>query len=213
MTPKPGPEEILAQLYRFEQVHPTWTGDDLGELGCDGVVSWWAVCTAAGLVLVDPLVDDWRDVDDLVKRHGRCAAIVRTCYWHQRSVTEAANRFGTEVWALQPPTPGPPRPFDQAAVSGERMPGGLIPYPVDRYDEIVIWLPAQAALISGDVLLRNRAGELSLCPTSWLAPDDGPKQVRAALGALPDLKMDHVLVSHGPLVLGGGHSELTRVIG
>jgi hypothetical protein len=202
--------EILSGLWRFEQVHPEWTREDGGADGWEAEVAWWAITTPAGLVLVDPLVHDWDPLDDLVARHGRCAAVVRTTYWHQRTIPEAAARYDAAVWAMPPPIPAPPRPFDRAVVHGQALPGDLIAFSVGRLDEIVIWLPQHAALLFGDVVLRGEDGRLRLCPDSWLAPDGGPQRVRAALAALPDLQVEHVLVSHGPPVLGDGWSSLRQ---
>jgi hypothetical protein len=212
----PGPTtrtgEVLTGLFRFMQAHPSWSDKNGGEDGWDAEVAWWAVATSVGMVIIDPLVEDWEVVDELMSRHGSCAAVVRTCFWHQRSAAEAANRYGSAVWAMPPPTPAPSRPFDHAIASGQELPGGLLPFSVARFDEVVIWLPEKGALVSGDVLGRGESGELRMCPDSWLAPGDGPKRVRAALRALPALPVEHVLVSHGPMVLGTGQDELAQLL-
>jgi hypothetical protein len=81
---------------------------------------------------------------------------------------------------------------------------GLRVIDVERADEIALWLPRQRALIFGDAMIRTRAGELSVCPESWTQPEGGPARLRFLLGALSSLPVEHVLVSHGPLVLGEG---------
>jgi hypothetical protein len=92
--------EIIEGLWRFEALHPEWTEDEgEGEDGWESQVAWWAVATPHGLVLIDPLVDDWDALDQLVADRGGCAGVVRTCRWHQRGVSDVASRYGAEVWA------------------------------------------------------------------------------------------------------------------
>jgi hypothetical protein len=186
--------EVLQGLWRFEGVHPEWTEHDGGEEGWEPTVAWWAVAGESGLVLIDPLVFDWPALDRLVEDGGGCPGIVRTCHWHQRSIAEAAARYGAEVWA----TPG--------------LAGGLVAHEVERADEIALWLPAQAALLFGDAMLRSTTGELQVCPDSWTQPDGGPARLRAVLRDLAQLPVEHVLVSHGPLVLGDGRASLRSAL-
>ena len=134
-----------------------------------------------------------------VRRHVPCSILDS-----RRGITE-----GSEAHAGMRPCRDrssgrrPSRRFDCAIVTGNTLPGGLLPFSVARYDEVVIWLPEQAALLSGDVLVRNDDGGLRLCPDSWLAPGDGPMRVGAALRTLPPLPIEYVLDSHGPLALAG----------
>ena len=81
----------------------------------------------------------------------------------------------------------------------------------DRPSEAA-WLPAQAALLFGDAMLRRDTGELRVCPDSWTQPYGGPARLRAVLGGLTQLPVEHVLVSHGPLVLGGGLEALRDAV-
>jgi hypothetical protein len=88
-----------------------------------------------------------------------------------------------------------------------------VAFEMERADELALWLPVQAALLFGDAMLRSAAGELRTCPDSWLQPDGGPARLRALLGGLAELPVEHVLVSHGPLVLGNGLMSLRAAIG
>jgi len=204
-----GTGQILEGVWRFVAVHPDW--EDMGD-GWEPEVAWWAVRTDAGLVLIDPLVSDWEALDGLVADHGGCAGVVRTVYWHQRSVAEAADRYGAEIWARPAPPDTPGRAFDRPVNSGQTLPGGLVGYDVVRADEIAVWVPSQAALVFGDLLVRGPDGELKLCPAHWIDRIGGAERVRAVLRALPELDLVHVLVSHGPLVLGDGSAALHRVM-
>ena len=82
---------------------------------------------------------------------------------------------------------------------------------------MVFWLPAQRAVVVGDVLLgagakpRPTGDALRLCPQGWLGKpthDD----LRASLRPLLELPVERVLVSHGDPVLEGGRAALERVL-
>jgi glyoxylase-like metal-dependent hydrolase (beta-lactamase superfamily II) len=204
--------EVLQGLWRFESVHPEWTEEEGSEEGWEPDVAWWALAGPSGLVLIDPLVFDWPGLDRLVEDRGGCAGIVRTCHWHQRSIAEAAARYGAAVWAEPPAGDTPSHPFDHPVTAGQELIDGLVAHDVERADEIALWLPAQAALLFGDAMLRTGSGELRVCPDSWLQPDGGPARLRAVLAHLAELPVEHVLVSHGPLVLGDGGASLRAAL-
>ncbi len=200
--------EVLEGLWRFEALHPEWTEEEGGEEGWDQRVAWWAVRVSGGLVLVDPLVEDWAPLDQLVDEQGGCAGVVRTIHWHQRSVAEVKSRYGTEVWAKRRGEGDAAHPPDHTVADRDEPFAGLRVLEIERDDEIALWLPAQAALIFGDAMLRRSTGALRVCPESWLQPAGGPGRLRSLLGGLTQLPVEHVLVSHGPLVLGDGLASL-----
>lgn len=205
--------EIIEGVWRFEALHPEWTEDEGGEEGWEQQVSWWAVATASGLVLIDPLVEDWDALDRLVAEHDGCAGIVRTCHWHQRSVAEAASRYSADVWAKPPRDGHAALALDHAVGDRDELFGELRVFDVERDDEIAVWLRRQAALVFGDAMIRARDGELRVCPGSWTQPEGGPARLRTLLRALTSLGVEHVLVSHGPLVLAGGAAALLTATG
>lgn len=201
-------EEILPDLWRFTALHPEWEeGEDW-----DAEVAWWAVRAPTGLVLIDPLVEDWDELDDLVGQAGGCAGVIRTVFFHERSIAEARGRYHTQVWARKAPPDVPAQPFDHATSSEEQLPGGLCAFDVLRDDEIGLWLPEQHALAFGDVMLRDGEGRLTMCPESWVARAGGRARLREALAPLQELAPHHVLVSHGPLVLGDGTESLAHAV-
>jgi hypothetical protein len=206
-------DEVLQGVWRFESVHPEWTEEESGEDGWEPSVAWWAVAASPGLVLIDPLVFDWPALDRLVDDREGCAGIVRTCHWHQRSIAEAAAHYRAAVWARPPSGDTPSHPFDHPAGAGRDTTGGLVAHDVERADEIALWLPAQAALLFGDAMLRTGSGELRVCPDSWTQPDGGPARLREVLRDLAELPVEHVLVSHGPNVLGDGEASLRAALG
>ena len=95
--------QIIEGLWRFEALHPDWTEHEGGEDGWEQSVAWWAVAAAGGVVLIDPLVDDWDAVDRLVAGGGGCTGVVRTCHWHQRSIVDVVSRYDVDVWARRHP--------------------------------------------------------------------------------------------------------------
>ena len=201
--------EIIQGLWRFEALHPEWTEEE-GEDGWEQSVGWWAVAAPDGLVLIDPLIDDWDALDALVAAASGCAGVVRTCHWHQRSIADVASRYGVPIWARRDPD-GPVRQgFDVAVSDHDEIFERLQVIDVERADEVALWLPRLQALIFGDAMIRSSAGELRVCPESWTQPAGGPARLRALLGALVDFPVEHVLVSHGPLVLGDGAASLRR---
>jgi glyoxylase-like metal-dependent hydrolase (beta-lactamase superfamily II) len=200
--------EIIEGLWQFEALLPEWTENESGEDGWDQQVAWWAIATPHGLVLIDPLVDDWDSLDQLVADRGGCAGIVRTCHWHQRSVSDVAGRYTAKVWAKQYGDGRAPYAVDHAVGDRDELFDEVYVSEVEREDEIALWLPRRRALVFGDAMLRTRAGDLRVCPESWTQPEGGPARLRALLRALTVLPVEHVLVSHGPLVLGSGAGSL-----
>ncbi len=147
--------EILDGLWRFEGVHPEWTADEGGEDGWEPEVAWWAVATAAGVVLIDPLVSDWDELDDLVNGAGGCAGVVRTCHWHQRSIADVSVRYDVGVWASRPPAGVESLPLDHAVSDREELFGAMTVLDVQRDDEFGLWLHGQQALLFGDAMIRT----------------------------------------------------------
>jgi hypothetical protein len=205
--------QVVEGLWQFEALHPEWTLEEGGEDGWGQLVAWWAVAAEGGIVLVDPLVDDWEALDRLVAGRGGCAGIVRTCHWHQRSIAEVASRYGAEVWAKRHPDADAPYALDHEVRDRDWLFDRVRILDVERADEIALWLPQQVALVFGDAMLRPDSGELRVCPESWLQPPGGAVRLRALLNTLTELAPEHVLVSHGPLVLGDGVESLRAATG
>ncbi len=203
---------MLPGLWRLEALHPEWTEEEGGEDGWEPLVASWAVATNRGLVLIDPLVEDWEAVDQVVGQNGLCVAVLRTLHFHQRSVGEAAERYGADVWAMPPPKGVPQHPYDRPVRGGSEVVDGIRATAMERADEVAYWLPHQRALIFGDAMLRRPSGELRVCPDSWLAPEGGPARLHQILRGLAELPVEHVLVSHGPLVLGDAPQALASAL-
>lgn len=201
--------EILPNLWQFEAVHPEWTEDEGGEEGWEPAVAWWVLGAPGGAVLIDPLVEDWEALDRLIETQNGCMGIIRTCHWHQRSIADAAARYDAEVWAQDHGSAGP---LDRAVKNGEEVVGGIVVHDMERTDEVALWLPSHAALIFGDAMLRTSAGVLRVCPESWTQPPDGRGRLLSLLERLIELPVEHVLVSHGPIVRGDGLAGLQAAL-
>ncbi len=206
-----GLTQVLPGLWRAVAVHPDWTEDEGGEDGWEPEVAWHAVASDDGLVLIDPIVTGWVELDALVAAQGGCAGIIRTCHWHQRSVADAAIRYAVPVWARPASTSGIDKPFDRELVDGQEL-FGLRVTDIERIDEIGLWWAAGRALFFGDAMIRSTEGTLHMCPPSWTQPSDGRGRLREILTGLVELPVEHVLVSHGPLVLGDGAAALTAAV-
>ena len=95
------------------------------------------------------------------------------------------------------------------------MPAGVEALPVAGFDETMYWLAEPRALVPGDRLIGDGAGGARLCPASWLGyikPAVGVDELRDALAPLLELPVQHVLLSHGAPVLGGGRDALARAL-
>ena len=190
-------------LWRWTTPHPDWTpADDWPrEVGC---VYWEA---PDAVVLVDPLIPSGPDererflhhLDRDVERVGRPVAILLTCAWHGRSADELAERYGGSLTAR--PAPGDPLPAGVRAVDT----GPAI-------DESVLVLGGAGAVVPGDTLLGDWRGGVTMCPESWLGGATHA-DLGAALRALLDERVEHVLTSHGEPALGNGRDALRHALG
>jgi glyoxylase-like metal-dependent hydrolase (beta-lactamase superfamily II) len=92
---------------------------------------------------------------------------------------------------------------------GDELPGGVQCFPTARNGEVVYWVPGEAALVVGDVLLADP--DLRLCPASWLRPK-AHDDLKASLRPLLDLPVEQIVVSHGDPVLQHGHAALAALL-
>jgi hypothetical protein len=191
--------EVVPGVFRWTAPHPAWhpgepeSPDDWPEdVGC---VLYHA---AEAAVFIDPLVPDdlWPALD--VRVAGGPVVVLTTLRFHGRSRDAVQERYGgTKVR------------------HDGTMPAGVEAVPVEGFDETMYWLPEPRALVPGDRLVGDGAGGVRPCPASWLGylPDDDPEHLRRALLPLLELPVEHVLVSHGEPVVGGGREAIARALG
>jgi len=190
--------ELAPGLYHSTAPHPSWRPDAPKDHPLDWPrdVGWVACELGERVVFVDPLVphDLWPQLDELVA--GRPVTVLVTLPFHQRTAPAVIARYHADV---QPPD-------------------GIEPIRVERAAETVFWIPAFAALVPGDCLIRRPGdADLRLPPESWLQFVPGGStvaQLRDELtGLLAELPIERVLVSHGEPILDGGRAALAAALG
>jgi hypothetical protein len=152
--------------------------------------------TASHAVFIDPLIGEderafWAWADE--RCVGREVAVLETIAFHRRSRERLIERYGATRAA--PPQVGV--------------------HAIDGAQETVFWIAEHRALVPGDTLIVTGAGELSLCPPSWLeylAATPSMEVFRDALAPLLALDVELVLVSHGEPVLSDGRAALERAL-
>jgi glyoxylase-like metal-dependent hydrolase (beta-lactamase superfamily II) len=184
-------------LRRWTAYHGHWEED----VGCI------AVDTDDGVVFIDPL-DPPPEIGTpdhtliTVFFHARDA---RGRVWAPKELVRRLRNRGIEVTD----------PFEP----GDDLPGGIRCYETARSGEVVYWLPAERALVVGDVLLgagaKPRATDepLRLCPARWLDGGKTLDELKASLRPLLGLPVEQVLVSHGDPVLADGRARLAELLG
>jgi hypothetical protein len=184
--------ELAPGLWRWTARHPEWEPDPEPESPADWPPDVGCVAYAGpgGVALIDPLVEDWGALDEVVA--GRRVAVLTTLGFHSRSSDEAVARYGGStgvpswVEALDFPDAG----------------------------ETMFWISEHGTLVPGDRLLGAGSG-LRLCPESWLRylPGEiGLDRLRQLLQPLLDLPVERVLVSHGEPVLAGGRDAIAEAL-
>ena len=191
-------ETLAPGLRRWTAWHEEWQ-EAVGSVALE---------TDDGLVLIDPL--------DPPRGLARPDHVLLTVYWHIRS---AAAFSGADVWSskrgAQPLRNRGVRVTQ--TVDGGPLPGGIRALQTARSSELVYWLPAQKAVVVGDVLLgagakpKATTDPLRLCPESWLGAASH-EELRMSLRPLLDLPVQRVLVSHGEPVLRSGKRALASVL-
>jgi glyoxylase-like metal-dependent hydrolase (beta-lactamase superfamily II) len=183
--------QVAPGLWRWTAPHPGWKegADWEQEVGC---VYYEAI---GATVLIDPLVPPERErffeaLDRDVERRGLPVAILLTCAWHGRSSDELAERYG-------------------ASRDGSSESIVALPFPI--VEETMYWLPGHRTLVTGDSLMGDGGGGITVCPDTWLE-GDAPQVLRRELRSLLELPLERVLVSHGDPVLGNGRAALDRAL-
>ena len=191
--------EIAPGFRRWTSWHEEWQ-EQVGSVALD---------THDGLVLIDPL--------DVPAELGSPAHVLITVFWHART---ASQLDAARVWSSGANT----RTLANRGVTltdpvdgSAELPGGIAAIPTARRGEVVYWLPAQRAVVAGDVLLgagakpRRTDDALRLCPERWLGKATH-EDLRASLRPLLELPVQRVLPSHGEPVLRAGKRHLTELL-
>ena len=187
-------DEIRRGLWHWSAPHPAWNDRQSWQQR----VSSYAYDDGERLLLFDPL-----DVPDELRELAtrRAAHIVLTCPWHRRDAVPLASELGAQIHVPPPdgpdPDPVPGLVFEAGDVLdiGVEARAGLEP------NDLVLWIPAARAIVTGDTLIDFGAG--LVFPTEW-ATTGVPSEVGvsaaellAGLQPLLDLPVDVVLPTHG----------------
>lgn len=192
-------QEVAPGLQWWSGPHPEWKPEDLEDgQGWEEIVSSYALVEEGGLVLFDPLVADWADLDRLVEEQGPPAILV-TVLWHARSSREILERYeGAAIWAHEPAAAWVD---ERTRVTntfnvGEELPGGVEAIHMRRLEEIAFWLPSHHSVVVGDTILGH-GDRAALCPPTWVRKNETFEPARAAVGELMERKPDRLLLTHG----------------
>ncbi len=198
--------EITPGVRRWTAPHPEWRPRHPWA----AEVASFAVVAGEDLLLVDPLVEGWAALDELVEGCGaRRLAVLITIHYHERSAAEVRERYRDRL-----PVTVHGRPFE-AIGPDDRLPGGARAFRIGspRRSETPILLPSVRALAFGDTVV-GVDGELRV----WESMEGGKsrewyeRRFLPTLRPLLELDFDNVLVTHGPPVLGNGRELLARAL-
>lgn len=213
-------ERLTADIHRWTARHPEWHPEYewAREIAC------FAVEAGDTLVLVDPQAPAdaerfWAELDALVETSGagRIAVLI-TIHYHVRSATDVYRRYRDrlDVSVLAHPSVrerlGSGVPMT-AIEPGEPLPAGAQAFAIGspRRSETPILLPNARALAFGDAVV-GVDGELRVWQLSGMSTSREWYEGRflPTLRPLLDLDFEHVLVTHGPPVIGDGRERLRR---
>ena len=181
-------EKLAPDLWR-------WTGRR-ETIGSD--VSCVYYKTGRAILLFDPLLPPedpegfWQALDRDVLPIEAHVHVLVTRPSHTRSSREMLDRYpGSRLWATEDTRAAVEEragTVTDTITVGSELPGGVVAHPTGRTDEVVFWLPERRAVVVGDVLVGDGAGELRL---------SRPEEDAEALRPLLELPVDLVVPSHG----------------
>jgi glyoxylase-like metal-dependent hydrolase (beta-lactamase superfamily II) len=210
-------QELAPGLWRWTRRHPDWHPHGFGD-----EVASFAVRDEAGLVLVDPLLDDGDD-PVLAALEAKAAGSVRiliTIPYHVRSAERIWRHLrGQHDVAIHGHARCAGRLEDTSgfrAVSGcETLAGGIRTFSIGkpRRMEVPFELPSHRALAFGDAIVATGGGALRVWK-QWehVAADWYEGRFLPTLRPLAELDVDRVLVTHGEPVLQGGARALAKAL-
>jgi hypothetical protein len=218
--------ETQAVLLRFS------TGQPRGPFGS---LDSYALRTAAGWILVDPLLPTPEGRDRLKQLiRERPTATVLTSDGHERSCYEARERWGAPVWG---PTPGQGQRDvayegtpDHLYREGDTLPGGLTAIKLAgawRGDHALLWQApgGERVLFSGDILngqaetdlaqedhYRRQPGLYFGARPAYVERHADPAGLKASLERLLRENFDLIAGSHGRPLRDDPKAALARLI-
>ena len=215
-------DELAVGIHRWTAPHPEWRPKS-------EEVESYALVAGEALLLVDPLVppeaDERRapllaELDLLAAAAARVELLITVPY-HTRSAEALYERFApqrpTRLWGhglvrkrLRPETPLEVVPMGAAGTAAPIAGGAAEAYTVGRprRSEHPMYVPELRAVVFGDAVVGAQGG-LRFWILSSGTGDDWYRDVFApGLAPLVERPVEHVLVTHGPPVIGDGQRQL-----
>ena len=214
-------EELAPGIHRWTAPHPEWRPRS-------EEVESYALVAGEALLLVDPLLPadaDERRSPLLAELELMVAAATRvemlvTVPYHTRSAEALYERYAperpTRIWGhalvrrrLRPETPLEVVPMGAAGTAAPIAGGAAEAYTVGRprRSEHPVYVPELRAAVFGDAVVGARGGlrfwYLSSTDDAWYRDVFAP-----TLAPLAERPLEHVLVTHGPPVIGDGQRQL-----
>jgi hypothetical protein len=214
-------DELAPGIHRWTAPHPEWRpkAEEVGS---------YALVAGEALLLVDPLLPaaaDERQSPLLAELEVMVAAATRvellvTVPYHTRSAEELYDRYAperpTRIWGhslvrrrLRPETPLEVVPMGAAGTAAPIAGGAAEAYTIGRprRSEHPVYVPELRAAVFGDAVVGAQGGVrfwyLSSTDDVWYRDVFAP--TLAPLGERP---LEHLLVTHGPPVIGDGQRQL-----
>ena len=216
-------DRLADGLWRWTSPHPEWSGE------ANGLGSGWpqeVSCvyheSAAGIVLIDPLVPDgsegerfWRHLDQDVERVGLPPTIVVSAESHGRSADAVHERYpGSRVLGV---SLAASCTVDRLLEDGEALPGDCHVILTDAPGAArmaIVQCTCHGLLWMSDLLIDDGAGGLRRAPAAWFDDPgahtwlkDGLPRLLPQLVATP---IEHLVSAHGPVISVDARAALER---
>ena len=216
-------DRLADGLWRWTSPHPEWSGE------ANGLGSGWpqeVSCvyheSAAGIVLIDPLVPDgsegerfWRHLDQDVERVGLPPTIVVSAESHGRSADAVHERYpGSRVLGV---SLAASCTVDRLLEDGEALPGDCHVILTDAPGAArmaIVQCTCHGLLWMSDLLIDDGAGGLRRAPAAWFDDPgahtwlkDGLPRLLPQLVATP---IEHLISAHGPVISIDARAALER---
>jgi hypothetical protein len=215
-------DELAAGIHRWTAPHPEWRPRT-------EEVESYALVAGEALLLVDPLVPPEDDVrrDALVAQLELLAAaaarveLLITVPYHTRSAEALYERFAaqrpTRLWGhalvrkrLRPETPLEVVPMGSAGTAAPIAGGAAEAYTIGRprRSEHPMYIPELRAVVFGDAVVGAESGLRFWTLSSGTGADWYRDVFAPSFRELAERPLEHVLVTHGPPVIGDGQRQL-----
>jgi hypothetical protein len=215
-------DELVAGIHRWSAPHPEWRPRS-------EEVQSYALVAGEALLLADPLLPpetDERRPPLLAQLELLAAAAARvelliTIPYHTRSAEELYGRFAdqrpTRLWGhalvrkrLRQGTPLETIPVGAAGTAASIAGGAAEAFTIGRprRSEHPLYVPSLRALVFGDAVVGAQGGLRFWTLSSGTGADWYRDVFAPSLAPLAEQPVEHVLVTHGPPVIGDGQRQL-----